>query len=603
MKALLSRKIQAITRMIKESLSMVIPILFTGSITVLLNSFPIMGYQDFLDSFMGGALRNILQIVQVTTVGVLAVYLTVALNLSYTNRIDNNERLVFRFGSLMTCLAGFFILVGFTPANPDFNLLGGQGVFCALLAGLIGSALYRKFEVLFEIRKNVFVDGADSIFNAALHVILPFTAAILCIAAANYLITVCFSVESVRELFTKVVNAIFSRMDRGSYGSGLLYTVLVGVMWWFGIHGNKVLNQVETEMFAEIIPGQIVSKSFMDTFVIMGGTGCLIGLLLAMIIFGRRSSTKKLSKIAFLPCVFNISELLVFGFPVIYNPSLALPFVLAPALCYTNAFILTSAGFLPFVTTSVEWTTPPLMGGYIATESVRGIIVQLINIVISAACYAPFLIMYEKRSLKEFSSAMGELVGICKKSEESGKKPVLTDCEGNTGRFARLLATDLGVSLSESPPEHDTEKTENPLIIEYPQQFDEEGNCIGAEACLKWKHALYGDVETTIVMCLAGESGDLYGLETYILEKAIRRSAGFRQNCGENFTMYVNVTDATLCDKRFISFLQTMAIRYKLKAGNICIKTSPESGSEMTEETREVIKRMQDFGYYCICGQ
>ncbi|MBP5330248.1 MAG: PTS sugar transporter subunit IIC, partial [Lachnospiraceae bacterium] len=272
--------------MIKESLSMVIPILFTGSITVLLNSFPIMGYQDFLDSFMGGALRNILQIVQVTTVGVLAVYLTVALNLSYTNRIDNNERLVFRFGSLMTCLAGFFILVGFTPANPDFNLLGGQGVFCALLAGLIGSALYRKFEVLFEIRKNIFVDGADSIFNAALHVILPFTAAILCIAAENYLITVCFSVESVRELFTKVVNAIFSGMDRGSYGSGLLYTVLVGVMWWFGIHGNKVLNQVETEMFAEIIPGQIVSKSFMDTFVIMGGTGCLIGLLLAMIIFG-----------------------------------------------------------------------------------------------------------------------------------------------------------------------------------------------------------------------------------------------------------------------------------------------------------------------------
>ncbi len=54
----IKKKILDIANVIKVSLAMVMPVLFIGSITVLLNSFPIQVYQDFMDSFMGGALRN-----------------------------------------------------------------------------------------------------------------------------------------------------------------------------------------------------------------------------------------------------------------------------------------------------------------------------------------------------------------------------------------------------------------------------------------------------------------------------------------------------------------------------------------------------------------
>lgn len=596
MKASIHKKASIIANTIKTGLAMVIPILFIGSITVLLNSFPVQAYQDFLDSFLGGALRIIISVLQLSTVGILAVYMTAALNLSYMNQTEEGQRLMFRFGSLLACLTSFIIILGFNQENPDFSLLSGQGIFSAFLAGIIGSILFQKFETVFKTKKSVFVDGADSVFSASLHVVLPFLAVIMCFAVANYLIIICFKVSSIQNLFTKVVDAIFIKMQR-SYSSGLLFIFLISGMWWFGIHGNNVLNQVAEDLFGAIIPGEIVSKSFIDTFVNMGGTGGMIGLLLAMIFFSKRSSTKKLSKMAFLPCIFNISELLVYGFPVIYNPLMIIPFILAPLLCYTNAFLLTRAGFIPQITNSVAWTTPPILSGYISTGSVRGIIVQLLNIVISAACYAPFVIIYEKRSLSKNSAAMNELVGILKKSEETTEEVVLTECEGNAGRLAKLLATDLEVSLTSSLPDDSADNVESPLLIKYQPQFDNKGECIGAESLLRWNHKRYGIVYPPLVVHLAKESGNLYELETYIIERSIRDSESFRKCFGEKFKLSVNVTVTTLYDKKFVDFLHTLAERYKLKSGNICIEITEETELVTTEETGELIKKIKSFGY------
>ena len=596
MKAQLSKKVSVIARTIKTGLAMVIPVLFIGSITVLLNGFPIQEYQDFLNSFLGGALRSIIMTLQMTTVGTLAVYMTIAFNLCYMNQTEEGQRVVFRFGSLLGCLTGFFILVGFFSGDPDFSLLSGQGVFSAILAGIFGSVLFQKFEKLFKTRKTVFVDGADSEFNAALQVMLPFLAVILCFAAANYLITVIFGVQSVQHLFMKAVDAIFIRMHR-SYFSGLLFIILISIMWWFGIHGNNVLNQVADDMFVALVPGEIVSKSFIDTFVNMGGTGCTLGLLIDMMIFGKRSSTKKLSKMAFLPNLFNIGELVVFGLPVIYNPLMIIPFIMSPVLCYTNAFLLTKAGFLPEVTNTVVWTTPAILSGYIATDSVRGIIVQLMNILLSAACYAPFVIMYEKKSLNELSSAMNELVGILKKSEETTEEVVLTECEGNVGRLAKLLATDLEVSLAASSPDSSSDNAESPLLIKYQPQFDNKGRCIGAESLLRWNHKRYGIIYPPLVVHLAKESGNLYQLETYIIEKSINDSESFRQCFGDKFKLSVNVTVSTLYEKKFTDFLQEIAEKYHLEQGNVCVEITEETELVTTEETGELIKNIRSFGY------
>ncbi|MCR5684462.1 MAG: EAL domain-containing protein [Lachnospiraceae bacterium] len=600
MKASFKKMASIVARSIRTGLAMVIPVLFIGSVTVLLNGFPVMAYQNFLDTFLGGALRSLIQTVQATTVGILAVYMTIALNQSYINHTEEGSRLVFRFGSLLGCITGFFILVGFFSGfyagNPDFSLLSGQGVFSALLAGIIGSALFQKFENLFRTRRAVYIDGADSVFNAALHVILPFLAVTMCFAVGNYLITVCFGVQSFQHLFMKAVDFIFYRMHR-SYASGLLFIVLISIMWCFGIHGNNVLNQVAEDMFAAIIPGEIVSKSFIDTFVNMGGTGCTLGLMLALIIFGKRSSTKRLSKMAFIPSLFNIGELMVFGLPVIYNPLLMIPFILSPILCYSNAYLLTRAGFMPEVTNSVVWTIPAVFGGYLATGSVRGVIVQVLNIIISIACYAPFVIMYEKKAGDESSSAMNELVAILKKCEETTEEVVLTECEGNAGRLAKQLANDLQATLAASASNAPGVSIESPLTMKYQPQFDNEGKCIGAEALLRWNHARYGIVYPPLVIRLAKESGILYDLETYIIETSVRDSEAFRNSFGGKFKLSVNVTVTTLYDKRFLRFIGELSGDQHLKPGNICLEITEETALVTSEETGELIRKIRSFGY------
>ena len=596
MKTRLYKKAYFIAHTIKASLAMVIPVLFIGSFMVMLNGFPILPFQEFLDSFLGGALRVIILTVQQTTVGILAAYITIALNFSYMNQTEKGQGLVFRFGSLLGCLNGFFILVGFFSGEPDITLLSGQGVFSAMVAGLVGSILFRKFENLFKTRKMVFVDGADSEFNSALHVILPYLCVTLCFAIANYLINVIFGVQSLQHLFMKAMEAIFIRMQR-SYSSGLLFTTLTSTLWWFGIHGNNVLNQVSEDMFVAIIPGQIVSKSFIDTFVNMGGTGCTIGLLLAMAIFGKRASTKKLSGMALLPAVFNIGELMVFGFPIIYNPLMIAPFILSPVLCFTNAFVLTKIGFMPYVETTVVWTVPPLMSGFLATGSLKGLIVQLMNIIISMACYAPFVLMYEKRSLNEFAPAMSALIGEVRKTEETTEEVALTEREGTVGRFAKHLAMDIETSLDSLKLDEDAGSAENPMKVCYQTFYDDEGKCIGAEALLRWEHKQYGNVDPDLAIKIARESGDLFQLESYITERALSDAEYFRDRFGNDFIMNINVTLSTLRDERFAPFLQLIADRYKLKSGNICFEIKEESEPASPEEMSDIVQKIRLYGY------
>ena len=590
------KKQATIARTIKNSLAMVIPVLLIGSMTVLLNGIPFQPYQAFLDDFMGGGFRTLISVVQFCTVGTLALYLTIAFNLCYMSHTEEGQHLAFRFGGLLGCLSGFFILVGFFSGDMDFSLLSGQGVFSALLAGIIGSILFQKFEALFRTRKRILLDGADSTFNAALQVTFPLLAVILCFLAVNMLISGIFHVRSVQHLFMKAVEAVFLRMHR-SYSSGLLFIFLTNSMWWFGIHGNNVMNQVAEDMFTAIIPGQIVSKSFLDTFVNMGGTGCTIGLLFAMMFFGKRSSTKKLSRVALLPGIFNIGELPVFGFPVIYNPMMIIPFILAPVLTYSNAYLLTQAGFLPQVTVPVSWTTPAILSGYVATGSVKGILVQLLNILISIGCYTPFVVLYDHNALDTLSSVMDDLVGILKKSEETTEEVTLTECEGNVGRLAKLLAADLEFSLNQSSREDAPKSVESPLLIKYQPQFNNKGVCIGAESLLRWNHQKYGIIYPPLVVHLARESGDLYRLESTIIEKSVQDSEAFRLVFGDDFKLSVNITVTSLYDKRIVPFLKSLSERYKLKPGNICIEITEETELVTTEETGELIRKIRSFGY------
>ena len=584
-----------IFKTIINGMVMVLPVIFVGSFAVLVVNFPIPAYQTFISTFAGGAIQSLLYLVQLSTLGLLPVYMTISINLSYTNATQEGPKLLSKLTSLLAALTSFVILSGLFTGSFELKELSSLGLFSALISGVFASVLFQKFEKLFGKGKSIFFEGADSVFNSTLLMVLPYLCVVLIFLIFNSLIIVIFKVTCLQELFIKTFNLLFSRMHR-SYFSGFLFTLIISVLWCFGIHGNKVLDKVAVDMFEAIIPAQIVSKTFIDTFVYMGGTGTTLGLVIAMLIFGKTSNSKKLAKMSAGPALFNISEPLIFGYPIIYNPYLIIPFILAPEVCYTFTYLMAKVNFLPPIHNMVNWTVPIFLSGFLATGSVRAIFVQLINLAISVAIYAPFVILYEKKYMNKLTNTMDSLVKILKHSEETTEPVTLTECEGNEGRLAKHLVNDLEESLAAGFKEN-VSLNESSLLMKYQPQFDNKGKCIGCESLLRWNHAKYGIVYPPLVVHLAKESNRLYELETLIIEKSIRDSVELKKVFGEDFKLSVNITVSSLNDERLLPFLKELCKKYTFKKNSVCIEITEETALETTKDTAELINQIKSLGF------
>ena len=95
---------------------------------------------------------------------------------------------------------------------------------------------------------------------------------------------------------------------------------------------------------------------------------------------------------AFVPGLFNINEPVIFGYPIVYNISLIIPFILTPALGIIIAYAATAMHFMNERVVYIPWTTPPLLSGYLATAGDwRAILVQALILILGVLLYIPFV--------------------------------------------------------------------------------------------------------------------------------------------------------------------------------------------------------------------
>ena len=88
--------------------------------------------------------------------------------------------------------------------------------------------------------------------------------------------------------------------------------------------------------------------------------------------------------------------------PIVLNPVLAVPFVLAPVLCLLVAYGATAIGFLPVVRAVIPWTTPPILSGLFATGFAwQGPVIQVVNLAISILIYLPFVKIADRVEMRK----------------------------------------------------------------------------------------------------------------------------------------------------------------------------------------------------------
>ena len=224
--------------------------------------------------------------------------------------------------------------------------------------------------------------------------------------------------KGVDEWIYTALSLLFSAADGGGLSGTLLLVFGIHIFWFFGIHGGNVMDSIMVSAFGENLINNtsqyalnhdafdkqldIISKGFLDTFVFMGGAGTSLCIIIAVLIIARSRYMRSIAKMGGVFALFNMNEIVLFGFPIILNPILLIPFLLTPLTITLVSWSAMSLGLVARVVTEVHWAMPPLISGYLATGGhLSGSILQVINIAAGILIYLPFIRLMDRREVQK----------------------------------------------------------------------------------------------------------------------------------------------------------------------------------------------------------
>ena len=568
---------------VKRALVEIIPIIMIGAFSLMFRSMPIDGYQAFILSWGNGIIDNILKIAYDATFGMLSVYM--ALSLSYhMTMVKNVVRGESRIGWISASVMGFFIMSGFPGRNLD--PLGPKGMFTAIFAVMLATHLFSVIEKKTKIRE-LMAKGIEIRMGRSLQLVLPTLFVVLVLTIFEYGVVRIFDVDSVYHLIQKANELLFVQITNDTI-RGLVFVVISSMLWFFGIHGSDVLDGVVDTVFVPAT-GQvdtIITRPFWDNFILMGGCGATICLFVAILFFSKKNSTRSLGRMAFVPAVFNINEIFIYGLPIIFNPFLVFPFILVPLVCFITTYVSMRIGLVPPAIHPVGWTTPVLVSGYLATNSFQGMFLQLFNIAIGTAIYVPFVRLYEKYEIENSPKDYNKMLDILRDAENRGARVNFSE-DPAFCLTAKALIADLKAAIKRGE-----------LILYYQPQIHESGESFGAEALLRWKHNVLGYIYPPMIIELASEAGILEELERWIIKRVLLDAKAFSRTNGLNGKkVSVNVTGQSIQSQTFEEFLLTMAKEYDVKHMNVCIEITEQAAIQMNDFMGQRFARLRQAGY------
>ena len=131
------------------------------------------------------------------------------------------------------------------------------------------------------------------------------------------------------------------------------------------------------------------------------GTGKNIAVAYALIIVVKSRQLKELGKMAGPAAIFNVNEPIIFGLPIVMNPMIFIPWMLAPVVVVIFTYTMMAIGLAPIPTgITVPWTVPIFFSGSLATNSIMGGILQIINFFIVFIIWLPFIKILDKQAVE-----------------------------------------------------------------------------------------------------------------------------------------------------------------------------------------------------------
>lgn len=392
-----------------------------SSLFSLIKSIPIGPWQDFLTA---SGLGNILSI-PINMVSSLYAIMVV-LCVGYEVAKSFNQR---PLPAAMVAFGSFMIVTPFEAAVTITNEageaisgiaanvlplgpLGSQGIFVAMICGLLGGRLY-----VFLLEKNIKIKMPDSIppsVAGMFETMIP--------AGIVFILFMVLRLGFAQTSYGTMQSFIYTVLQAPLMGIGAnpigaaLYLMSGKLLWMFGIHGDMLTyatlgsvrsaaTQANMAAFAAGAPVPYLEWGLLTPMTNVGILGLTILLLIS-----KSKQHKSLGKLAIATSIFNITEPIMFGLPVILNPIMAIPFVLTPGICVIlTSFVMKLGLVAPLTGVALSNVIPTPIYMWMATNSITGLIWGCIVVALCVAIFFPFYKIAEKAALKEESQVEVEI--------------------------------------------------------------------------------------------------------------------------------------------------------------------------------------------------
>lgn len=393
---------------IKEGFFGSTPILIAGSIFLLFTSLPFNGYAEFMTNIFGKKWMDFFYLPYQASFNLMSIYVVgMARSLSKYYKVDEKLGIALSFVGIFVLTPLIFTADG--AKGLPLDNFAAKGLFVCMIATAISIEIYR-----FCTQKGITIKMPDSVpqnVSNAFAAVIPAFAIILLFDVLRTLFALTAFGSAQQFIFTILQQPLQSL--GGTLPATFIALLVESVIWCFGIHGSSIVSSImnpiwyalSAENLAAVEAGtampNIVNYQFISFFVKLGGVGATLSLTLLCLFKSKSDQYKALGKLGIGASLFNINEPIIFGFPIVLNPMMMIPFVLSNITVGVVTYAAIWSGLVPYINgVNLPYTIPVVISGFMLCGW-RGALLQIVLLLITGLIYYPFFKAQDKQAYLE----------------------------------------------------------------------------------------------------------------------------------------------------------------------------------------------------------
>ncbi|WP_196593462.1 PTS lactose transporter subunit IIBC [Pectinatus sottacetonis] len=391
-------------RSIRDGFISCIPVVLFSSLFILIACVPeIFGYKwsSTVNATLWQAYNYSMGILSILMVATIAKSLTDNFNQKMPKLRQINPI------SIMIVSIVCFLLLSVDSVKGGFSAeyMGTKGLLSAFVVAFIIPNIYKFF-----VKRNITIKLPDEVPHN-----IAQTFADLIPLAISVLVFWAFSI-AFKHVFGHIFSAwildvfkpLFTAAD-GYTGIAIIYGAMA-MFWFVGIHGPSIVEPAVTAIYIANVEANL--KAFQagthaahilthgtSYFVAtLGGTGATLMFAAMCAFIAKSKQLRAVGKTSIIPVLFAVNEPILFGAPIVLNPVMFVPFILAPiANVWLFKFFVDGLGMNSFIYI-LPWTTPGTIGLIIATGFAKlAFVLAPLLLIVDTVIYYPFFRVYDKQ--------------------------------------------------------------------------------------------------------------------------------------------------------------------------------------------------------------